>query len=154
MPGTEEGKLSDCGFVALDATPEEAAVFLAALAAIEAETPDAKVLLFGSRARRDCRPDSDYDLLVLFQNPIGDAVSAAERVEKAANDVEGADGAALNIQFVPAEKLEDLHFEWPFLPSAMSEGVDLGRVVRTRAAVEEMLGRSLSNEARPDPKGP
>jgi len=33
----------------------------------------AEVVLFGSRARRDARADSDYDFLVLFSHPI-DAV--------------------------------------------------------------------------------
>jgi len=27
--------------------------------------PDAEVLLFGSRARKDAKPDSDYDILVI-----------------------------------------------------------------------------------------
>jgi predicted nucleotidyltransferase len=27
--------------------------------------PDAEVLLFGSRARKDSKPDSDYDILVI-----------------------------------------------------------------------------------------
>ncbi len=32
--------------------------------------PAASVTLFGSRARGDARPDSDYDFLVLFSRPV------------------------------------------------------------------------------------
>jgi predicted nucleotidyltransferase len=34
-------------------------------AAIKAIVPDAEIILYGSRARGDAHPDSDYDLLVL-----------------------------------------------------------------------------------------
>jgi predicted nucleotidyltransferase len=35
-------------------------------AAIRSVVPDAKVILYGSRARGDASADSDYDLLVIF----------------------------------------------------------------------------------------
>lgn len=31
-----------------------------------------KIILFGSRARGEARPDSDFDLLILMHAPIGD----------------------------------------------------------------------------------
>ena len=33
--------------------------------------PDAKVILFGSRARGDARPDSDWDVMVLLSDASG-----------------------------------------------------------------------------------
>lgn len=36
-------------------------------AAIHSVVPDAKVILYGSRARGDATADSDYDLLVIFE---------------------------------------------------------------------------------------
>lgn len=33
-------------------------------------TPRATVILYGSRARRDATPESDYDLLVLVEEPL------------------------------------------------------------------------------------
>ncbi|MEI6575567.1 MAG: nucleotidyltransferase domain-containing protein [Bacteroidota bacterium] len=33
--------------------------------------PNVDILLFGSRARGESVPDSDYDLMIIFHNPIG-----------------------------------------------------------------------------------
>lgn len=37
-------------------------------ASIKKEAPDAKVYLFGSRARGDNKPNSDWDILILVEN--------------------------------------------------------------------------------------
>jgi predicted nucleotidyltransferase len=52
----------------LSKSPQVDINFVAAFnAKVEQFDPKAKVLLFGSRARRDHRYDSDYDLLILSQ---------------------------------------------------------------------------------------
>jgi len=38
--------------------------------AIQKISPEAKVILYGSRARGNAEPESDYDLLVLVDNPV------------------------------------------------------------------------------------
>jgi len=38
--------------------------------AIRRVSPDADLILYGSRARGDAQPDSDYDLLVLVDHPV------------------------------------------------------------------------------------
>jgi predicted nucleotidyltransferase len=42
-----------------------------------------KILLFGSRARRDCRPTSDYDLAFLLEDTQGWARFVTEQQEEA-----------------------------------------------------------------------
>ncbi len=41
--------------------------------AVQAAAPDASVILFGSRARGDAQPDSDWDFLVLTDEPLSEA---------------------------------------------------------------------------------
>lgn len=36
---------------------------------LKAITPDARVILFGSQARENARPDSDWDILVILDKP-------------------------------------------------------------------------------------
>lgn len=36
---------------------------------IRAKEPDAQIILYGSRARGDARPDSDWDVIVLLDKP-------------------------------------------------------------------------------------
>jgi HEPN domain-containing protein/predicted nucleotidyltransferase len=51
------------------------------VAAIVEKIHPTRVILFGSRARGDAQPDSDYDLLVEFETPLGynDAVNEVHR---------------------------------------------------------------------------
>ena len=63
--------------------------------AVRAVLPRATVVLFGSRARGDARPDSDYDLLVLAANE-ADAV-IKQRVRDAVYDVALDHGAVASV---------------------------------------------------------
>ena len=36
---------------------------------VRQQAPDAEIILYGSRARGDARPDSDWDVLILVDNP-------------------------------------------------------------------------------------
>jgi len=49
------------------------------VAAIHAIEPDARIVLYGSRARGDAAPDSDWDLLVLLDGPVDDCRAGAVR---------------------------------------------------------------------------
>src|SRR5215207_4981981 len=54
---------------------EERALLDRAVDAIREVEPNARVILYGSRARGDAQPDSDWDLLVL----VGDGADAQRR---------------------------------------------------------------------------
>ncbi len=47
--------------------------------AIHDVEPTARVILYGSRARGDAQPDSDWDILVLLDGPIGSNSTSAIR---------------------------------------------------------------------------
>lgn len=104
-------------------------ILQAAKAEIEARLGPCDISLFGSRARRDHRPNSDFDLLVIPKND-GIAAPNAERIWEVENVVRERLSAdpKLNLQLVPQVRLEDLYFEWPFLPNALREGINLTEI--------------------------
>lgn len=63
------------------------------LAAIKSVDPDAEIVLFGSRARGDAEPDSDYDLLVLTGGDVG--LQHEESILRALFPIEMETGAVL-----------------------------------------------------------
>ncbi|MCK4309219.1 MAG: nucleotidyltransferase domain-containing protein [Candidatus Atribacteria bacterium] len=50
-------------------TVKEKALLSRCYDAIKKISPNAKVILYGSRARGNADPESDYDLLILVENP-------------------------------------------------------------------------------------
>lgn len=50
--------------------PEEHEILGKVVAAVRAVEPGARVILYGSRARGEAAPDSDWDLLVLVEGPV------------------------------------------------------------------------------------
>jgi predicted nucleotidyltransferase len=107
--------------------PEEIDALSAAVASLHSDLgTEIKISLFGSRARRDHRPDSDYDLLCVI--PEGtprdiDWMSVMDRADIAMGQV--VDGAVANIQFIAEHALEDAYFELDFMPSAVRDGIDV-----------------------------
>lgn len=59
--------------------PEDREILAAAKTAVKRVLPDATVLLFGSAARGERMPDSDYDLLVLTETAASSAEQSAVR---------------------------------------------------------------------------
>ena len=104
---------------------EELAAISAAVESLKSDLGDGvRIGLFGSRARRDHRDESDYDLLCLV--PDGLDVDWNQVDEKACRAMAHAGGEA-NIQFVAASRVEDLYFDLAFLPSAIRDLVDVTR---------------------------
>jgi predicted nucleotidyltransferase len=95
-----------------DALIAEAASRLAAAA------PDAKVILFGSRARGEGRSDSDLDLLVI-EPELKSRRTEFVRLRQALGDL----GIPIDLIVVPASHVEEWgHFEGTMLNDALREG--------------------------------
>lgn len=99
-----------------------------ALTAALMETRDrfgrCKVLAFGSRARRDHRPDSDLDVLVLLPDGTRFPKASFDEAIEAAQRAAGPE-IALHLQFVPEARLDELAFELPWLGPALRDAVEV-----------------------------
>jgi len=81
-----------------------------------------QVGLFGSRARRDHRHESDVDILCIIPDGIEIDWDALEAKASAAMASFGFD---LNLQILPDSQMQDLYFDLPFLPSALRDLIDV-----------------------------
>jgi predicted nucleotidyltransferase len=91
---------------------------------VRAEVPAelVRVLLFGSRARRQARPDSDVDLLLVFRRLPPDREPQAGQAEDVADEVAARTGVPVTVWSV---SLPDLHRgrRTPMLVDALADGV-------------------------------
>ena len=80
--------------------------------------PDAKVILFGSRARGEGRSDSDLDLLVI-EPELKSRRAEFVRLRQALGDL----GVPVDLIVVPASHVDEWgHFEGTMLNDALREG--------------------------------
>lgn len=85
---------------------------------LTAAAPDAKVILFGSRARGESRPDSDLDLLVI-EPELKSRRAEFVRLREALGDL----GVPVDLIVVPVSHVEEWgHFEGTMLNEALREG--------------------------------
>ena len=91
--------------------------------AVSRQAPNAKVILFGSRARGDAKPDSDWDILILVDK---------ERIT--AKDFEEINYPIFDIGFQTGEHISPKLYtfkEWevrrftPFYKNVEQEGIEL-----------------------------
>lgn len=103
--------------------PDETAALVAAVSSLKAHLGDGlQIGLFGSRARRDHRPDSDFDILCLIPDGVG---ADLDIVDDAVVAAMGLHGGAANVQYVLESRLEDLYFDYAYLPTAVRDFVDV-----------------------------
>jgi len=85
---------------------------------LAAAAPDAKVILFGSRARAQARSDSDLDLLVIKPD-VKSRRAKSVRLREALGNL----GAPIDLVVVPASHVDEWgHFEGTMLNDALQEG--------------------------------
>lgn len=90
-------------------------------AMIHQQAPTAKVILYGSEARGDARPDSDIDLLILLDQA---KVSLNERqaITYPLYDVEIETGVVINPIIIPLKLWETNYSITPFYHNVIREG--------------------------------
>ena len=86
--------------------------------------PSVQIILYGSRARGDYKPDSDYDLLILTD---GEATLRREdRFRNQIYDIELETGAVLTVRLINKEQWESsLYKAMPFHQNVEKDGVIL-----------------------------
>jgi predicted nucleotidyltransferase len=92
--------------------------------AIRSVEPDAEIILFGSEARGDARPDSDIDLLVLLS---GDKKSVDRELEISGQTMllEIETGVNISPKIYLKKDWENRPFVTPFYLNVMREGIVL-----------------------------
>ena len=86
--------------------------------------PDAKIVLFGSEARGDARPDSDIDLLILISSdPV--PVNTEKEIIGFLSDLSVQTGVIISSIILPRNKWENRVIKSPFYLNVMNEGVTI-----------------------------
>jgi len=89
---------------------------------IHAIAPDAKVILYGSEARGDARPESDIDLLILL-NKEKVTYSDQIRLSGPLYDLELSSGVLISPMIISRKSWENRPFKTPFFVNVMNEGI-------------------------------
>lgn len=103
---------------------EERAILFRCRDAVKAIDPSADVILYGSRARRDASPDSDYDILI-----VSDGLATIEQEDLFRRNIypiELATGAVLTVILVNRTDWNTpLYDSMPFYRNIKREGIVL-----------------------------
>ena len=102
------------------ATPLILTKFRAALQALYGDRIE-RVVLYGSRARGDARPDSDYDVAVFLKN-LGDRWAEANKIAIVTTDILAETGAVIHAMPHRAGSYQE---RTPLMHEIRREGVDV-----------------------------
>jgi len=103
---------------------QEKSLLMQCRAAVKALDPDAQIILYGSRARGDAGPESDYDLLVLSEKE--STLEREDMFRRRLFPVELETGAVLTIMLLSRKAWSTpLYDAMPFYKNVKNEGVIL-----------------------------
>lgn len=98
------------------------------------------LILFGSRARGDARPDSDVDVLVVLEEPVG-AYEEARRTSRVATEAAAYRDTALS--FVHMSEEEFAMGRSPLVWSVRNDGIDLLELFPENASSGSTAAKSV-----------
>jgi predicted nucleotidyltransferase len=105
-------------------TEQETALLRRIRETVHAIEPTAQIILYGSRARGDAEPDSDWDLLVLLDGDVTD--ERVRSVRYALYDLERETDTILSTAVRSKEKWYSAYYQAiPFFHNVMREGISL-----------------------------
>ena len=84
--------------------------------------PTATVILYGSEARGDARPDSDIDVLILLDGERRD-LKRENRLSGELYEIELSSGVLISPMIILRKQWESRPFKTPFYVNVMNEGV-------------------------------
>lgn len=103
---------------------EERTILVRCRDAVKAIDRSADIILYGSRARRDAQPDSDYDILIVAGGPA--TLDQEDRFRRSIYPIELETGAVLTVILVSrADWDSKLYDSMPFYRNIKREGVFL-----------------------------
>lgn len=91
---------------------------------ISKKNPEAEIILFGSHARGQAHRDSDWDILILLDNPIVNRMIEKEYREEIF-EVELETGEAISTLVLSKQDWMNKHYFTPLFKNIQKEGIQL-----------------------------
>lgn len=83
-----------------------------------------EIYLFGSRARDDWRPDSDYDILIVLESREDEII---DKLYDAVIDILLSTCKLISLKIFPIKEFERLKsLQTPFISNVLNEGIKIG----------------------------